>query len=257
LELERQQAKTRASIIIGILAVLGVITISGLAWFAIKRRRDLLFERQMNHITQLKLTSTRNRVSPHFFFNALGSLKNMADEPEQFQQKLNDLSILMRKTIENIDQVAIPLCEELDIVKAYTELYRHKMDGNLDFQINIEEGIDLNTLIPSMIIQIPVENAIKHGLMQSGRVDKKLYITIKSSEGFILIRITNNGLPLSETIGKSTSTGTGLKTITQSIHLLNANNQQKIYFDLLEWEDKETVTEIKIPKTYNYQLNLN
>ncbi len=81
------------------------------------------------------------------------------------REKLNKISFLLRKSLENIETTAIPLSEELEVGKAYIELQRERIPGQLDVNCAIENETDLQQSVPAMMIQIPVENAIKHGLL--------------------------------------------------------------------------------------------
>jgi len=160
--------------------------------------------------------------------------------------------------IENIDQTAIPLSEEIKAVKAYIDLYSDKIPGTFSAEYLIAEGTDLEGLIPAMMIQIPVENAIKHGLMPL-EGDKILNISVSDCNGYHNVQIEDNGIGLKASAGRSTGTGTGLKVLLQTIHLLNTRNQYKINFAVENREPNNaflsgTIVSIKIPNEYNYTL---
>jgi len=108
------------------------------------------------------------------------------------------------------------------------------------------------------MIQIPVENAIKHGLMPL-EGDKKLTISITDQDEFQHITVSDNGIGLKASTGRSTGTGTGLKVLMQTIHLLNAKNQNEIKFSVSEknsnsGEVSGTIVDIQIPYNFNYTL---
>jgi sensor histidine kinase YesM len=109
-----------------------------------------------------------------------------------------------------------------------------------------------------MMIQIPVENAIKHGLMPMEGA-KKLTISITDHDEYQQITVTDNGIGLKASTGRSTGTGTGLKVLMQTIHLLNTNNSSKIKFTVQELDAKNgissgTAVDIQIPNSFNYTL---
>lgn len=222
----------------------------------VKKRRDALYQKQLVKITSLRLQNTRNSISPHFFFNVLGSITGLTSQPERLKEKLKSLTYLLRKVIENIDQIAVPLENELDAVKAYIDLYSDRIPQPFEVDYTIGEGTKLDRPVPAMIIQIPVENAIKHGLM-SMEGEKRLIISISEHNGFQEITILDNGIGLKASAGRSTGTGTGLKVLMQTIHLLNAKNQEKIEFQILEQSEimpdsSGTTVKIKIPANFNY-----
>jgi LytS/YehU family sensor histidine kinase len=123
----------------------------------------------------------------------------------------------------------------------------------------IEEGTILKSMIPSMMIQIPVENAIKHGLMPI-EGEKILIIRVTNDNEYQHITIKDNGIGLNASKGLSTGTGTGLKVLLQTILLLNAKNSQKIKFSINDNASDSSFTsgtavEIEIPLSFNYALD--
>ncbi len=226
-----------------------------------KKRKTILQERQMASIVSLRMQNARNRMSPHFFFNVLGSLPRLADQPELLQQRLVNLSLLLRKSLENIENTAIPLGEELNVVKAFVELQRDRVPAPFDVELTIDPKIDRQCPILAMIIQIPVENAIKHGLMPlSG--EKRLAVSVAALSDGVEILVEDNGIGVTASAGRSTGTGTGLKVLLQAIALLNQWNKNKITFSIQEKSGtssdngRGTTVNIFIPDHYNF-TNIN
>ena len=231
---------------------------TGIVALYIRKRREAQYQKQWSKMTALRMQNARNTMSPHFFFNMLASLNGLSKDPELFTQKLHSLSLLLRKVIENIDRTAVSLEEELAAVKAFIDLYSEKIPLPFTVEYLIDEKIKRKGLIPAMMIQIPVENALKHGLM-SLKGEKKLTISVTDFDGYQQISVTDNGIGLKASAGRSTGTGTGLKVLMQTIHLLNANNQRKIKFAVSEREPLNgfpsgTVVNIQIPYDFNYTL---
>jgi LytS/YehU family sensor histidine kinase len=106
-----------------------------------------------------------------------------------------------------------------------------------------------------MIIQIPVENAIKHGLMPL-ESDKKLQIVVQQNGVGTMIRITDNGVGREKSKGKAAGTGTGLKLLLQTIQLLNELNPQQIEFGITDHQPNGTTVKVLIPNGIQFnQLN--
>lgn len=224
----------------------------------LRKQREAIYQKQLSKMTALRMQNARNTMSPHFFFNVLSSLSGLSHQPELIKEKLKSLSLLLRKVIENIDQTAISLDQELEAVKAYIDLNMGKIPEPFTVEYLIGEGTKLHGLIPAMMIQIPVENAIKHGLMPL-EGEKKLTISVTDFDDYQQITVSDNGIGLKASTGRSTGTGTGLKVLMQTIHLLNINNQQKIKFSVNEREPNNVVSsgtavEIQIPFDFNYTL---
>jgi len=242
---------------IGLLILVIALAISSAIYN--RKHRDLLYQKQLNNLTILKMQNIRNRISPHFIFNMLSSISQSVEDPELAKNKIGNLSMLLRNVIENIEQTAITLADELSIVKKIVELQKDKVPAPFNFDIFIDPDINMETLIPAMIIQIPVENALKHGLMPKEYGGCELVITAKRLENGCKISIADNGIGLKNQIGKTSGTGTGLKMVMQTLQFLNSKNKNKILFSINERNvNKEklcgTIAEIFIPSEFAFQV---
>jgi LytS/YehU family sensor histidine kinase len=110
--------------------------------------------------------------------------------------------------------------------------------------------------LPAMIIQIPVENALKHGLARKETGPNELLVNIIKTGSGCLISVTDNGIGLKNHNGKFVGTGSGLKMVMQTIQLLNAKNKNSITFSVNERLDgnQGTNVEIMIPCEYSFQI---
>lgn len=244
-----------------IICLFGGVTLLGLTSMIlmvsyIRKRRTASYHEQMDEIAMLRMQNLRNRMSPHFFFNALTLLSTAVEDPKRAKVNLANLSLLLRKSIENIDQMAIPIEEELNVVKAYVDLQLQIIPGSFDFEIHIDEGVNTQWLILAMMIQIPVENAIKHGLMPM-EGERKLRISIAEKAKCLTITIEDNGIGFSGSSGRSTGTGTGLNTLLRTISLLNQRNKNKIEFTIsgnqaVDGERKGVAVTISIPEQFSF-----
>ena len=131
------------------------------------------------------------------------------------------------------------------------------MGDDFSYEISTDDRTNCkDILIPSMMIQIPVENALKHALkIKEG--NKRLWIKVWKSDDMTKITVTDNGggfRPNSANRG----TGTGLKVITQTIQLLNMYNKKPIQMKIsnVNLENDETGCEISysIPEGYSYKI---
>ena len=91
-------------------------------------RKDSLAAYQKLHqtILLLKMENIRTRISPHFFFNALSTLSAETADPETTHRNIKMLLLLLRKSVDNAEQLAIPLADELELVKGYNQFARRK-----------------------------------------------------------------------------------------------------------------------------------
>lgn len=254
-EAKKQQFVIYAIVIVLIMmSIIFIITV-----VYIRSRREISYQLQLQSIAKLRMQNARNRVSPHFLFNMLSNISASANKPDLVKNKIDKLSHLLRKTLENIESLAITLDEELNMVKSYLEFQEEKIPEPFCVNYNIASEVDKQLLIPAMLIQIPVENAIKHGLMPLGENNKVLTINVFRANDNHTISIIDNGIGLHASSGRSTGTGTGLKVLLQTIHLLNAKNKNQILFSInpyLESDGTETgtIVQIVIPHGFNYLM---
>jgi LytS/YehU family sensor histidine kinase len=237
-----------------------VIAVAGLSClFLYGRKRHLAAAQKLQDtITSLKMQTIRNRMSPHFFFNTLSGISGGPINPENIKRDLQTLAMLLRRSVENIEQTAIPVGEELEVVKGYIDLQRLRVPGPFNVSFDIHEEVNMDHLVPAMIIQIPVENAIKHGLMPL-EGEKSLSIKIGKYDGGLKISVEDNGIGYRTSGNRSAGTGTGLKILFQTICLLNSHNGKKIDFSIQELRPditpgRGTMVEIKIPANYSYDI---
>lgn len=255
------ESKLQKTFIIAI--VLLLLLIVAIAFYVItniRKRRDALYRKQLSDNISLKMQNARNSISPHFLFNMLSTISGMRNNPEMVETNTKKLSLLLRNVLENNDQTAIPLSKELETVSTFVDLQKLRIPEPFVVSFNVAEDVDTQTKVPAMIVQIPVENAIKHGLMPLQDRERQLSVNVSFENGNTKIIIENNGIGLKETNGQTAGTGTGLKVLLQTIHLLNEKNTGKILFSIKDKADlpspeRGTRVEIRIPADYSYNIN--
>lgn len=218
----------------------------------IQKRRKQEFERHLYDINKLKMQSIREKISPHFLFNVLNCEINQHPESADEHQRLMQLTRLLRKGLDLSNRFAIPLAEELEFVSAYITLLQHT-GKQFTFKLNKAEGTD-EVRIPSMMIQIPVENAIKHGFTNPEKTGK-LEITVLRFPSGIQISIYNDGekyMPFASS-NPVEGTGTGLRIIYQGIQLMNTHNKEKITVQITPGEETGTTVTLFVPYHFSYE----
>lgn len=221
----------------------------------IKKQHDIRHLVAQNQLIRLKMENIRNRLSPHFLLNLLNQEIQTVEQENQ-RNKLYLFARLLRRNLEISEQSRITLTEELDFVDSYIQLEQPTLGGEFQYKIEKESSLDPDLLfVPPMLIQIPVENAIKHGLRSSSGV-KELTIGIKKQKDGILITVDDNGIGFTPGSTSPTSgTGTGNKIIYQTIELLNSKNKEKIEISIVNKEtiqSRGTLVTIYIPNNYSF-----
>lgn len=255
LQIRHQEDRNQKIILLSSFTVGSILLIGFFTYTSRKRKQQVLFQRQMAYITQLKMLNTRNRISPHFVFNVLNH-EVIAENSDGERFELQGLVKLLRQSLEVTESLCVPLGKELDFVKTYIDVERRSLGDDFFLKWEMGEDIDYNTcMLPSMIVQIPVENAIKHALR--GRDGEKiLQIVVNKQPKGILIMVVDNGSGFTQPPVERKGTGTGLKVIYQTIELLNACNQEKIAFTISANDSSSggTHVSIYIPQNYSYEL---
>jgi sensor histidine kinase YesM len=155
-------------------------------------KRELLQE-----AADMEMTALQSQMNPHFIFNAINSIQSyiLSNDIDQALHYLTLFSRLIRKTLENATRDLIPLVEEMEYLQYYLEIEKMRFDDLFVYSLNVtNEAAVETTLIPPMIIQPFIENAIKHGIRHKGE-DGKLTIEISSPEEKVLrCVIEDNGV---------------------------------------------------------------
>ena len=244
LTLQSTQAEAKSSRLI-LLLVIGLLVVGVLALVVFYRYKSLRHKHQhreeMNRMMALKMENVRNRFSPHFVFNVLNIF--ISNLPKGVNVKpLRLLIQVLRANLLTCDQVAVSLEDELQMVMSYSSL-RHETNPWLPMpRFDIAKEVNMSLMLPSMILQIPVENALKHafvGMEESGekpQLDVKIWI----EDGMLRIDVIDNGCGgVGAVAGMGTrktnaaaSTGTGLRILNSTIEMLNAGNVRKLYFKM-------------------------
>ena len=183
LELERQKF-----LIIIIAGIAVILILAGIFLYRQNRLRNKLKE------AGLKQQLLRSQMNPHFIFNSLGAIQNFMynNETKKAAFYLGSFSSLMRAILNYSREELITVEEEIKTLKDYLEL--QKMRLGFSFNVNCSNDIDTEfTLIPPMLIQPFVENAIKHGIKDMGK-NGKIEVTFSKKDDRLIVSVEDNGV---------------------------------------------------------------
>jgi two-component system sensor histidine kinase YesM len=202
---------------------------------------------------EIALQSLRREMNPHFIFNSLNSVNQFISENKELEANkyLTSYSNLMRNTMENSNKDFVTLDNELEQLKKYLELEHLRFQDKFDFKISVDPELDTErTMIPNMIIQPHLENAIWHGLRY---LDAKglLQLQVRLTNGKVAIRIDDNGIGLArsqelKTSNQKTHQSRGMSNTKERISLLNELYKKNIAFQISEKAFPETGTIVEI-----------
>lgn len=177
---------------------------------------------------RIALQSLRREMNPHFIFNSLNSVNQYIAENNELEANkyLTSYSSLMRNVMENSNKDFVSLGTETEQLKKYLELEHRRFRDKFDYTISIADNIDTElTLIPNMLIQPHLENAVWHGLRYKENKGK-LSLEFTRRNKIIEVIITDNGIGLAKsqslkTAHQKTHESRGITNTAERINLLN------------------------------------
>ena len=254
---EDQISTLRMTNFFWIFIIIAGLIMSGLAYVNFKRKRDLQRVKFIETNSKLRLQNIRNRISPHFIFNILNREISSEEDKEKHKEMIGLVNFL-RRSLEITEQTAVTLEQELDFVRNYLQMEQRSLGDEFHVEWDIDSRVKLDKLyIPAMIMQIPVENALKHAL-RTKEGEKRLNISISKQKVNVQITIQDNGAGYHpENVVTTRGTGTGLKVLYQTIDVLNSKNEEKISLHIEDVRDASisgTRVKITVPEEYNYEI---
>ncbi len=246
------------SLILGVLGYMIYYYISKL-----KQEKRLLEDKQklseeLNTSQQKALSS---QLNPHFVFNSLNSIQNfiLTKRTELSSDYLSMFSKLMRFVFENSKKLYVPLSDEIEALKLYLELEQVRHNNKFKFQINKESINTEEYVIPALLIQPIIENAIWHGLLHKIENDRLLEVSFTSEGEYLCINVKDNGVgrgaskPRPKFIKKQRSSGVELTK--QRLDLLGQSTGLETSFELIDLFDENnnpngTLVKVVIPKNF-------
>ncbi len=227
---------------VGFLLISGTALISML-WYTLHDQKEN--ERRKTDAEKLareaELFNLRQQLQPHFLFNSLNSISALIGRrPDEARTMIHQLSDFLRGTLKKAENEFVSLEEELQHLQLYLDIEKVRFGHRLHTEVSQEENCG-KLVLPAMILQPLVENAIKFGLYDTtGQVT----ITIKAGciPNYLLLRIQN---PYDiNTVRPKSGTGFGLTGIKRRLYLLFART------DLLETSGENDIftTIVKIPQ---------
>lgn len=161
------------------------------------RKKEFEVLKLNKNLATSQLTALRAQMNPHFIFNALNSVQQyiLQGNVDEANKYLSKFSRLQREILNNSDQQFITLEKEKEMLELYLQLEQLRFNDSFSYEIVFDSNIDLDeAVVPPMIIQPFVENAIWHGLMPK-QGSKKVSIEFKPLTDTVLsCTITDNGI---------------------------------------------------------------
>jgi len=224
---------------------IGVIAVAqAAAYFRQLRQKELNEARLAESLANARLGSLKMKLQPHFIFNTLQSINVlMLDrQTESASEMISRLAHLLRHSIDMDDTQMVTVENELDTIQNYLEIEKVRFKDRLKLEKNIDPLVK-NALIPGLILQPLIENAVKHGIAKK-MGSSRICIEINREDNFLKISIKNDGPGLPPNWNVDKNAGFGLQVTKKRLELIYKNNYT---FSFKNSEEGGVCAEIKIP----------
>lgn len=190
--------KTPGFIFFGLLALVMFIYLGVKNIISQIRKKEEEKTRINKLLAEHQLSALKAQMNPHFIFNCINSIQRyiLTNKSEEAYGYLTQFSKLIRLVLNYSDKNRITLAQELEIIELYMKLEKLRFENKFNYTINCQPEIDVeNTLIPAMMLQPYIENAIWHGIMNLKKEQQgHIHIQVLSEKGLLKIIIEDNGV---------------------------------------------------------------
>jgi two-component system, LytTR family, sensor kinase len=205
------------------------------------REREIRQAKLEAGLAEAQLQNLRLQLEPHFLFNALNAISAaIYENPRTADEMIGRLSDLLRSLLKHDRAQEIPLAREVDLLKLYARIMEVRLEDRLQLAIEIDAAAK-DALVPQMVLQPLVENAIRHGAdPQTFRVD--VSVRAQRENGNLRIVLRDHGPGIRD--GQIESGGIGLRNTAERLERLYGNRQQ---FLIRNAEDGGASIEMQVP----------
>jgi sensor histidine kinase YesM len=192
-------------------------------------------------LTEANFKILQAQIEPHFLFNTLSNVLSLiSTRPDKAELMLSNFTAYLRASLQQTRSDRIRLEDELATVRAFLEIMAVRMENRLRYNIEVQSEL-LSMMVPPLLIQPLVENAVEHGIdpkPEGGSVT----IKASSSEGMLMIEIGDSG----DGISSSSPMGVGMSNIRERLNLLYNGEAS---FQVLPNSPNGTTVRLTIPMT--------
>jgi signal transduction histidine kinase len=172
-------------------------------------------------LAEARLSALRSQIDPHFLFNTLNAVSALVErDPRGVRRMIARLSELLRHSLEGAGAAEVTLRKEVEFVDRYLEIMRIRFQGSLEVETDVDAEV-MDALVPNLILQPLVENAVKHGV---GRMKEGGLIRIHAfrENGRVVLSVRDNGPGLGTAAPRE---GVGVRNTRQRLEQLYGQAQ--------------------------------
>lgn len=222
-----------------------LVVFAHLGWTYHKRfhERELQNAELKRELTEARLSALRMQLNPHFLFNTLHAVSALIhDNPEGADRVVARLSELLRLSLDQSRPQEVPLTEELNFLERYLEIEQTRFAERLKIDKQVDSEAE-QALVPFLILQPLVENAIRHGIEPRAEAGH-LGISAQRKNGTLELRVTDNGVGLGSTACPAATEGIGLSNTRSRLQHLYG---KQFRFELTDGQEGGLEARIEIP----------
>jgi two-component system LytT family sensor kinase len=175
-------------------------------------------EEQERLLLQTRMEALQSQINPHFLFNTLNSVSSLVRfNPDKAREMIVKLANILRRLMRTTDAF-VPLREEFDFIDDYLDIEVVRFGTDKLRVMKELEPASLDVMVPSMVLQPLVENAIKHGV--APRIDGgSIYLRSRLAGNRVVIEVEDDGVGFSDGAASS-GTGIGMANVTERLQVL-------------------------------------
>ena len=191
----------------------------GFGYYQQFREKETFAARLEAQLANAQIAALRMQLNPHFLFNTMNSISSlMRSDIDAADSMLEQMSSLLRMTLERRDVQLIPLHDEIEFIETYLAMQDRRYTGRITRTLSVDPELH-DALVPAMILQPIVENAFVHGLSKLNR-GGELTVEVSRHGDHIRTCVTSSGIGLSiDTNGSGAGHGVGLSNVKNRLRL--------------------------------------
>lgn len=202
----------------------GAIAAYAAGWYERLVRSYLLETREraraQEQLAEAQLHSLRLQLNPHFLFNTLNAITALiSSEPRGAEKMVTGLSELLRASLHSVDEQEVPLARELDHLQLYVDIQQTRFGDRLGVTFDVDPATR-GALVPSLVLQPLVENAIRHGIAPRGS-GGNIHVRASRSNDDLLLEVRDDGIGAEMENGRLAREGVGLANTRERLRRLH------------------------------------
>jgi two-component system, LytTR family, sensor kinase len=219
------------------------------AWqaYSYKRRymlAELQLERLQRTASEARLHALRTQLDPHFLFNTLNAVSSQVErDPRLARAMIEQLGDLLRLSLDSHRKQSIPLRDELAFTSRYLALQKIRFGDRLQIEVDVAADA-AEALVPSLVLQPLVENAIRHGL-SSRPQGGVLQVSARRSDQQLVLRVEDDGVGLAPGWSLEEDSGIGLRLTRERLAVRFPDSGSR--FEISPRASGGTVVSIALP----------